>query len=175
MDFLLFLQTIGQGPVAPAPMETGPDWTDIITAAIAVYAAVISTIEMVMRLRSKKPAIRVTATFGFMQRTDGTFTDRAVILDVANAGESAVDINVPYFKLGKDETLLAIEPNSTVLRLPHTLQPGKSCQFWYYLTEMRTGLVGGGKTGPVKLTPAIKDAVGNEYTGAAIKLDPMQF
>lgn len=95
----------------------------IIVAAVAVFGAVLSTLNFVAQRRSGRTAVKVTVSNSFFTYAVGPpISELMLQLSAANTGERPVVLSSFGFKLPDDRKLAILEPKG-VEQFPHELLP----------------------------------------------------
>lgn len=141
------------------------DWTNIITAAVALYGAVLSTYMLVSNTREKRRHVKVEIANGFLPRGP-ELGPPMLLICLTNPGYRSVTIQCPALRLPTGASMVFLEPQSDV-RFPHELAEGKNCTVWMEMTSIAQQLVERGITGTVGLVAECSDAVGTTYKSKA--------
>jgi len=82
------------------------NWPVIITALVAVYGAVLSTVNTIANLRAKQQRLSVVLSNGFL--TYGPNVGPLMLfIEIANVGSKVVTINSINIKLPKESQCLS--------------------------------------------------------------------
>ncbi|MGO9019660.1 MAG: hypothetical protein ACLQVJ_15060 [Syntrophobacteraceae bacterium] len=145
------------------------NWTAIVTAAVAVYGAALSTYTLIQNRKEKRRQIRVKLSNGFL--TSGPELSPAMLLiEATNPGNRTVILNTVGISLPDKKTLAFPIPHSNV-RFPHPLPEGNSCLVWTPLKELAQQLRQEGYSGKVKLVGFYRDQVGTQYSSNAFAFE----
>ena len=135
--------------------------TTIIVAFVAVYGAILSTVNFILARRERKPRLKVTCDWGVI--TQGRDVSQPFLfINIANVGYKTITINAPIFRLENNTQIIFRQPQSEV-NFPHELTEGKSCKLWEEAKPIASELTQKGHRGEVKLFAEVSDAVGNRY------------
>jgi len=146
------------------------DWTDIVTALVAVYGAGLATYNLIAQLRSSKARIKVEISLGFLTYPLGELSEPMVILSALNVGQKAVTLCSQGFLLPNGKKLVFPNPLSNV-RFPHELLPGKSCQIWTEAARLARDLNAQGYSCKVKLVGFYRDEIDTIYKSKPYEFD----
>jgi hypothetical protein len=141
----------------------------ILTAAVAVYGALLSTYTFWANRRDKRPRVRARISFGFLTLPTG-LSPEMLLLECSNPGHVPVTINNPGILLSDGRTLAFIGRQSNVA-FPHTLETGRSCTAWEAAGTIVEQLTETGFSGTVRLVPFCRDQIGNTYKGKGVMFD----
>jgi hypothetical protein len=114
---------------------TVPDWTAVVGALIAVYAATVSTWQAIRSIRDERPRLRVTMRLGRMLNAPGD-NDSRLVLNYVNVGKIPVSIaSLPAIKLHtlKGHKLVLHEAKYA---LPYRLETYAENESWVYLRNL---------------------------------------
>ncbi len=160
------------------------DTSDVITAAVAVYAAALSTWEAVARRRDRRPRVNVSWTSGI---PEGARDDLPrLVITARNEGDRSVIIRgtglffpnriwsrtpwrgprrgwhvIPWVSPGPDPRL----------KLPHVLEPGRSCTDAMNMRQITHDLTRHGYSGRVRVRGFFADETQNLYTSVPLVID----
>ncbi|MEW6226591.1 MAG: hypothetical protein AB1700_00635 [Bacillota bacterium] len=146
------------------------NWTEIITAIVAVYGAVLATYTLVVQLRENRFRVNVKISMGFLVSPLGGTSDTMLFLSASNAGQKVVTLSSQGFLLPNKNQLVIPYPQSNVT-FPYELLPGKSCQTWIEAREIARALKLEGIYGEVKLVGFYRDQVDKTYRSKPYKFD----
>ena len=161
-----------------------PEWIslsvvkDIVLAAVALYGAVLSTINWRYAARRDTRSVLVTASSAVPTYSDGTLGLSFARVEAINAGHRVVTITLLTFEIDSSARLYPTalsefpEPDT---RLPATLADGQSARMHISYQDIAAALIQSGRTQPTKLTPVCEDSVGNVYRGKPWDVDPQEF
>lgn len=151
-------------------MGTTLSWSDVLTALVAIYGAVLSTIVFIKEQQKNRRQVNLTLTYGFLTFDHG-LSDQMLIFQISNPGYKNVTINGPQLRLHDNKSMIFPFPNSNV-KFPYTLEEGKSVHTWIELKELIRGLKANGYNGTVKFKAKISDQTGKDFsTNGWTKLD----
>ena len=149
-----------------------PNWQtirEISTAAVAVYAALLSTVTLVSQRRDKRRTVAVKTFYGKRITGSGP-SDDMVFLEASNPGSRPVMLTSAGFSLGKMGQIL-LPPREGFPTFPHQLNEGASCNLFVELRHIKRDLDRDGHSGKVKLTGFYRDALGKIYTARPTRID----
>ncbi len=132
---------------------------NISANVVAWYAAIVSTIVMVIAILNylgDKRRLKVSAQHGFLTGVSDDSTK--VIITAANIGKRPITVSGVGFEMNEGGNLILME--TPMLKLPHTLKEGTSCQTWINHDELM-----GGIKGDVKRIKSVwyRDSTGKYY------------
>lgn len=144
----------------------------ILTAAIALYAAALSTFNFWINRRDKSRRLVVELSLGAVAKEDSGFhmSGEKVVLYIANPGLRPVTVTFPVFRLPCGGSLWFPMPDGTT-KFPCELSEGKSCMMWINATDFARELIKRGFDGKVKIMAVVKDAVGASFTSPPLVFD----
>lgn len=137
------------------------EWTNVVTAAVALYGAVLSTYTILANRKDKRRQIKVKLSNGLL--TSGPELSPAMLLiEASNPGDRSVILNSAGITLPDGKTVVFPIPESNVV-FPHTLEEGKSCLVWTPMKEFASTLRNEGYKGTVKIVAFYRDQLGKEH------------
>jgi hypothetical protein len=136
-------------------------WAQCVTAIVAVYGAVLSTINLVSLLKEKKKRLTVKLSAGWIP-TAKTNSDNLILIEVVNLGYRPVTVEAPYIILPDGKYLVMPLPRFGD-KFPYELREGKKCSFWIEEIEIRQTLKEKGYSGNLKLYAEVSDQTGKKY------------
>ena len=152
-------------------MTDNISWNDVITAIVAVYGAVLSSIIFIKDQQRNKRHVKLKLTNGMLTFDNGGLSEPMLIFEVSNPGHKNVTINVPQLRLDDGKIIILPESNSNV-SYPHTLEEGKSAHAWIEYEQLISSLKSRGYRDNVKVKGIINDQTGKEFkTNDWVKLD----
>ncbi len=144
-------------------------WPTVITAVVALYGAVLSTLNYVASRREKKRLVKVGLSFGYL--THGPQLSPAMLLiTAANIGTLPVTLSSGGVRLPNGKQAFSPQPNSDVA-FPHELQGGRECRIWTDAKEFADALRREGLFGKVKLKGFYLDQTGVHHTSKPLRFD----
>lgn len=104
------------------------NFSEIITAFVAVYGALLATFTLVVQVREKRQRVTVTLSQGFIAEGGGGAVD-VLILEAANGGAVPIYLSTCQLRLPatKEKLFSRLAYNKD---FPATLNPGESVQAW---------------------------------------------
>jgi hypothetical protein len=136
----------------------GEHWAQIITAIVAVYGAVLSTLNLLNIRKEKKRQLLVKMSYGWLT-LPRDLSDTKFLIEVANPGYRPVTIQPPYIRFPHGEKLVMLWPTAEV-RFPYELLEGKSCSSWIEEAAVKRSLKEKGYSGKAKLRAEVDDQTG---------------
>lgn len=144
------------------------EWQWAVTAAVAIYGALLSTYNAYIARKQSRTQIRVTVSYGFL--TSGpNLSDDMLILSASNAGRHAVSLTSVGFVLPTKQQLVITSEGSS--QLPHHLTEGTSITHWIPVREVARILRDRRFSGTVKITAFYNDAVGARHYSKPLSFD----
>lgn len=140
------------------------DWQSVaalITIAVALYGAGLSTYNALAARAQKRRIVKVKLSNGMLTLASG-LSDLMIFIEASNPGHRAVTINIPGILLPNKQTVVFPEPTGNV-SFPHILEEGQSCMIWTDARMLAKELAGHDLTGKVKLRGFCYDAIGTQY------------
>jgi putative transposase len=141
-------------------------WAQVITAVVAVYGAILSTYNALLRRKERRRLVRVELSMGLLA-TGPHLSRPMLILRASNPGNRTVTLTGPGVRLPNGAQAFFPVPESNV-EFPYDLPEGKSCSVWTEASHFARDLRNHGLSGTVKLVGFYRDA-----TGTAWKSKPM--
>jgi len=138
------------------------NWREVVTAIVAVYGAVLSTISWLAGRREKRRQVTVRLAFGVPLYGHGP-GDQQVLIDASNAGHRPVNLVAVGFRLPDKRVIPLIQP-SAIPPLPLDLTEGKNCIVMVDPHVLSRTLREAGFPRKVKLVGFFRDAVDQTYT-----------
>lgn len=152
---------------------------DIVLGALAIYGAVLSTINWRQAARREKRSIRVTLSSA-MPALGGDLGSPFVRITATNSGHRSVTITTIALELPSGARMFAMSasriPGLNDTQLPVAIADGQSAQVHLAYSDVGEALIRSGRgSGKVRLTPVCEDTVGGIYKGEAWDVDPAEF
>lgn len=139
----------------------GGHWAALITALVALYGAILSTITFLATRKEKRRQLRLNMSMGWHPYPQ-KLSEPMLLIDVANPGYRSVTISFPYIRL-PNEKILFFPPLKASVPFPHELKEGKSCMVWTEEAEIKRVLLEQGYSGAIKLRAEVADQTGKKY------------
>lgn len=141
------------------------DVFSIITAIVAVWGAVLSTIVYVGNRKANRRTLSVSLAVG----VDPYSLDRQPLLltTVANPGLRTITVQGYELDIGNKRRLLIMNPRADV-KLPHPLQEGQSCHFWIPVSDVANQFSSDTPSGIAQVSAVVKDAVDGVHRSAPL-------
>ena len=136
-------------------------WTEILTALVAFYGALLSTAIFIKEQKTKTRQLEVKISNGFLKYGQ-KLSELMMFVEVFNPGNRAVQVNLPKLILPDNRTLVFPNYQGDV-QFPHELQEGKSCKIWIAMKAIGLQLHEAGFKENVKLYAGVSDGTGKEY------------
>jgi hypothetical protein len=141
-----------------------PDWKWIVTAALALYGAVVTTYRELQARLLWKPNAQLTLNLSIVAVHPGALVGQ-VQAWISNHGRSDIHFNSANFSIqveGWDRNLFVVDPISNA-QFPHTMKPGMS----FYLMKEKAPLIENLRASGVGSRPRIRaviyDALNRPY------------
>ena len=147
-------------------------WIAWLTAGVAAYGAILSTITLILHIRSKQSRLRVSVERGFLTLSTGRWSDEMFTFDARNHGETNVTLDAPQLRLPDKRT--AVLPSQWLgseVSFPHRLGPGEACKAWVPRRALAEALAEHGYKNTIKLRCFFRDRLGEEHMSAAFKFN----
>ncbi|KQV08910.1 hypothetical protein [Devosia sp. Root105] len=148
------------------------DWTilkDVLLALLAVYGAVLSTINWRNAARKDQRLVKVNMGTAMLTYTDGTLGAPFAQIEATNVGHRAVTISSLYIGF-PDNKKMVVTSNDAFgkpdTRLPVELKDGSTAVLYMPYADIADTLHRAGLTGKVVLTPIAADTAGGLHRGA---------
>jgi hypothetical protein len=136
--------------------------TDLITAIIAIYGAVLSTIILCNEYKKTNREIKLALKTGVLTYDNGLLSPLMLLMEIMNPGQKNVTIYSPHIRIRDGKNMLIPEPNSTV-RFPYELVEGKSVTVWIEMSILKQVLIENNYSGSVQIKTFISDQTGKEF------------
>jgi hypothetical protein len=143
---------------------------DVITFAIAVYGAALSTFNLVQSITKERRQVIINQTAAFYALPAGGVGPAMVNIDVINRGHRPVVVSAPTMQMPNGRLLVFI--NADGFRdFPKRLEDGEtgSIRMPYHL--IASSLRDAGYSGKVDLRAICIDTTGKRYWGKKYKFD----
>lgn len=137
----------------------------LITALVAFYGAVLSTINLIRQQREKKELLRDRVSHGFFVMPNGTLSPLMLLVEVASVSNQAVQVQPPHFKLPDNKNIVVPQPlvvGDFTRRFPVLLEPGRNITVAYAVDEFKQELYRGGYRTDEKFHVFVTDHTGRE-------------
>jgi hypothetical protein len=142
----------------------------ILSLIIAIYAAILSTINLYTQRRDKQGRLVVKISTGITTLAPGVASDALLFLEAANPAHKTVVVNIPGFILPDGREMVIPYPQSNVV-FPFKLEPEHDCKIWIDLKKIARQLHAEGFTDAVNLVGFYRDAVGRKHKSKKFKLN----
>ena len=136
--------------------------TKISTAVVALYGAIIGTINIIQRNRENRPNCKVSISFGWIASGASSSPDM-IFAGAANSGGRNLTLSLPTLRIKGVPDRIMLPIGQSNVRFPCELSSGQSCNAWVEAAEIASLLKEHGCSGTVKLAGQYTDAVGNRY------------
>lgn len=136
-------------------------WDKILTVAVAVYGAGLSTYIFLVRRKEKQRRINVQIKFGFTP-IGPDIGPQMIFVEASNPGNRTVRLTSVGLLLPDGRQMVWIHPVGTT-SLPHDLGEGQSCNMWMPAEELEEQLAHNGFRGRIKVRGFFGDALGKKH------------
>lgn len=152
--------------MSPADMT----WTDIITAVVALYGAVLSTVIGVLACRARRPNIKVEVSEGAVGLPMGGWSKHMIFVNAVNAGHKAITLAMVGVILPDGERITIPMP-SPYVTFPYELVPEKQCKVATPAAKLAANLKAKRFPEKVSLVGYYDDEVGRRHKGKPFIFD----
>lgn len=142
------------------------DTIAIITIAIAIYGAFLSTYTAIDRIKENRVKIEVEMRLGFILPSK----KQLVFLSAGNHGRKPVSMGIGLF-ITPDGTSFITEGIGESPKMPCEISPGQKCEVWLEAELIADFLTEQGFKGKNKLGGMFKDQLGNTYKAKPLEFD----
>jgi hypothetical protein len=143
--------------------ENAISWSEILTACVALYGAILSSIIFVKEQQKNKRKIDISLSIGELLYSDGLIeTDQVLYFTISNPGNRKVTVSNPQLLL-KNKKKIFFPDNDFSVRFPYSLEDGKNIMIWYKLPELKKSLVEFGYTEKIEIKGVIEEQTGNKF------------
>jgi hypothetical protein len=144
------------------------NWT-IVSGAVALYGALLSTLNAVSSFREKRRQVMVEAAYGFEAYGPG-IGPNSMILTARNKGYQSVSLTSAGIRLpdGRDAVYLRQSGDTC---FPHELEGGKSCTVCIPFQSFAGPFKQEGLSGTIRLSGYFRDALGKTHTSKRFKFN----
>ena len=148
-------------------------WQWIITSTIALYAASLTTYNVLSARKKDQRKIKVAVSWG--APTYGTeLGEPTIFVTASNSGHRPVTLVAAGFNLPNRKQLALMEPDGTV-RLPYELKEGQHCILWITVKEISERLRAAGCSGKMKIVGFYRDATDKVHLADPFPIDPNEW
>ena len=140
----------------------GKNWSQCVTAAIALYGATLSTANLLASRKEKQRKLKVRATEAFRNINDKIIFGRYV--RIINPGFRPVTLEEQFFYLPGRKSSFSISDLENDIKFPFELKEGTSCDVWTRESSIRGMLKDIGLSGKVKILVGVVDQTGKTFT-----------
>ncbi len=142
------------------------DTITVITIAIAIYGALLSTYTAIDRLKENKVKIESELRLGFILPSN----KQLVFLSAGNHGRKPVSMSIGLFTTPDGSSFIA-EGIGENPKMPCEISPGQKCEVWLEANLVADFLAGQGSNGRVKLGGMFNDQLGRSYKAKPLEFD----
>jgi hypothetical protein len=146
-------------------------WPTIVTAAVALYGAILSTYNVVSDWKSKKRSVTVKTSRGLLLTPMPEQNPPLMLfLTATNPGFRPVTLTSLGFVFPNKFQGVIPNPFGDA-RLPHELKEGNHCTFWADPRDLAEKLRRNGFSGQIKLRAFFDDGLGVRHTSKKFRFD----
>ena len=146
-------------------------WSDVLTAIVALYGAVLSTIIAIREWRARGPNIKVEVSQGAVSSPTGEWSDHSIFVEARNQGHKAVTLSMVGFILPGGRRWVIPRPLYYYVTFPYELMPETRCMTPTLAQKLATGLESLGFPDKVSLIGYYDDEVGRRHKSKPRILD----
>jgi hypothetical protein len=139
----------------------GEHWALIVTFILAIYGAVVSTLNLLNVRKKMRRHLNVKMSRGWRTLPQG-LSGNLFLIEVSNPGYRSVTIDTPYIRLPYGGNLITPWPTAEV-HFPHELHEGKRCILWIEEAEVKRNLKDSGYSGKIELWAEVNDQTGKKH------------
>ena len=146
---------------------------EVITAVVAIYAAVLATVTFSIQQRQKKSRIIVMVSYGFVASSAlETTSESMMFISAKNPSLRSVTLSSVGLLLPNGKKLV-IPPSikHSNVTLPLELAPGKSCDVWIEAREVAQQLSSNGLAGSLRVRGFYNDQLSRAFRSKRILFD----
>ena len=153
---------------------------DAVLVFLAIYAALLSTWNLVQALRKDRRAIRVTAGSKIPVADNGETGRTWAHLEATNLGQRPVTIALLSFEVAPGMRIFSKgydgrPPGMEDTHLPITIADGQVARAHFAYSDIGHALISNGHRTLCKIVPMCEDTAGGVYRGEAWDVDPREF
>jgi hypothetical protein len=145
------------------------NWSQILTAIVAIYGAILSTMIFTSRRREKQRRLKVNFSNGFLTYAHN-LSKAMLFITISNPGNRDVTINVPSISLPDGKPLVFPNPQSNV-SFPYKLEEGTECKIWTEIKDLARQLKENWYYGIIRLKAKVEDGSGQIYKSKDWKIN----
>lgn len=161
-------------------MEWWTSWgataKDLLLASVALYGAVLSTVNWWQASKKERRLIKIAASTALPTYPDGSVGNAFAKVEAVNIGRRKVTIGSLGFQLEDGKRLFSLQANPLPgvqdTHLPVTLEDGDRAFVHFSYHGLGLGLA---RTGKCKIVPYCEDSAGAIYKGKPWDVDPAKF
>ena len=136
-------------------------WADV-TAMVALYGAVLSTIIAVREWKAKRPDIRVEVSEGRVQLSLDAWSEPMIFINAVNAGQKVVTLAMVGVLLPDGQRIVFPIP-SPYVTFPYVLLPESPCKAFTPAAKLAANLKAGRYWEKVSIIGYYDDEVGRRH------------
>ena len=150
------------------------EWTNVVTAMVAVYGAILSSYTFIQQMKKDRPGLKVKVKWGMLTYQNGNVSDPMIFVNALNQGHTSLTLSGQGLELPNKETMVMPIPKGNV-RFPHELDPGKSCQIWFEVKEVAELMKSKGYLGYTQVVGFYTDEVDRQFKSKPFKFNIDEF
>lgn len=141
---------------------------DVLTFLLALYGAILGTVNLVAATRKDRRSIRITrgtAFYTFRSSFGSELGPEMARFLVVNDAHRPIELRHLTLRLPNGKEMVQLEEVDGSTSLPVTLGDGQSATILWPYHSLADALRARGHRGTVKLRPVASDATGREFVG----------
>lgn len=148
---------------------------DLLIAIAAIYGAILSTINFIVKIIEKKRKIKVTISIVKMYDQKGYSPSPDLIqVQAVNYGNKDVNLDCIGFILPNNGQIIPKIPNSNI-SFPCRLKSGENCAFWEEAKVFAKKIKDKNFSGDIKIKGFFKDPMNKTYKSKNMKFNIDRF
>jgi len=144
-------------------------WPTIVAATVALYGAVLSTINLLIARKERRRQVKVTFSQG-LTALPGAPVLYHLSMEAANTGTRPVTLSAPFIRLPSGHSVFFPQWWFGSSEFPCNLADGQKCTANVELGWLIDAFQQQRLTGKVALVAVFKDAAGNEYLSKPLSI-----
>ena len=147
----------------------GVKWYEIVTAAVALWGAGLSTYHLWVSGRERLRQVRVTTSWAVVEHASTGNTEPCIYVEAVNTGRRPVTLSNPWLDIAGRGRVFNPYWDSEV-SFPHELTEGRKCAVSIPAKNLAATLEREGIAGEVEAVAMFSDATGGIYRSNPMKL-----
>jgi len=123
-------------PFASLAMWLSENWTDVLTAIVAIYGALLATLTYRRQNRLEQKSLRVSLSNGVFTGDLGLGA-RVLIIEIVNTGKRPVTVTGAGFQTSQGNSLVVFRDASNAIPFPRELSDSQSVRVYYDWTHFK--------------------------------------